>query len=210
MGKPETLKTSEGDSDLGQVLQALPPPRTPHCPVAQRSQRQSPPPHSHRIFIWGEPGLSLGTCGLGASLGTLLTPMLTDSQARLLEFLVWHMGSSSCFNAMFHEAFRFYHLLRLGLSTSAGLNEWWVQNTESPCPRRNVCGSLPYLPPSSGAGSGLPIPCTLLDHPPTQTMEAHSLLYSVFSLTPPGYGHSSYMAPQSLRPASRSSADPLC
>lgn len=144
MGKPETLKTSEGGSDLGQGLQALPSPRTPHCPVAQRSQRQSPPPHSHRIFIWGEPGLSLGTCGLGASLGTLLTSMLTDSQARLLEVLVWHMGSSSCINAMFHEAFRFYHLLRRGLSTSAGLNEWWVQNTESPCPRRNVCGSLPY------------------------------------------------------------------
>lgn len=86
--------------------------------------------------------------------------------------------------------YRFYHLLWPGLGTNARPNERRVQNTEGPCPRGNVCGVSLALPPCSGAGSGLPIPCTHLDHPPTQTMEVQRLLYSGFSLRLPGCGHS--------------------
>lgn len=88
------------------------------------------------------------------------------------------------------KLYRFYHLLRPGLGTNARPNERWVQNIEGPCPRGNVCGIGLALPPCSGAGSGLTRPCTLLDHPPMQTMEVWRLLYSGFSLRPPGCGHS--------------------
>lgn len=88
------------------------------------------------------------------------------------------------------KLYRFYHLLRPGLGTNARPNERWGQNTEGPCPRGNVCGVSLALPPCSGAGSGLPIPCTRLDHPPMQTTEVRRLLYSGFSLRPPGCGDS--------------------
>lgn len=104
-----------------------------------------------------------------------------------------------------------YRLLRLEVGTSTGLTPavngrsktWRALAQEGRCV--SVCSGLPLF---SEAGSRRPIPCPLLDHPPAQTMEAHSHLCTVSSLTSPGCGHGPHIAPESLRLASRSSAEP--
>lgn len=113
------------------------------------------------------------------------------------------MGPTKCYNL--------YHLLRLALGTSTGLTP--AMNGRSRTLRAlaqegrcvSVCLGLPLF---SEAGSRRPIPCPLLAQPPAQTMEAHSRLCTASSLTPPGCGHSPHIAPESLRLASRSSAEP--
>lgn len=85
--------------------------------------------------------------GLGAPLGTLLTSMLTDRQERLLEFLLQHMGNSSCFNAMHHEAFRLLPPPEAGAAQALAnaSHEWQGQNGEGPRPRWEVCGCPPWI-----------------------------------------------------------------
>lgn len=151
--------------------------------------------------------MSSGMHGLGTAPGTLLTTMLTDRQDRHLSFLLWHMGSSSRFNAVSQEALQ----ILLPPEASAGHQHWAkiAMNDGSRMLRaltqEERCVAVRLgLPPFSEAGSRFPIPRTLLDHPPP-----HNLLHSASSLIPPSCGHTPSIAPESLRPAGRSSLSPL-
>lgn len=104
------------------------------------------------------------------------------------EFLLWHTGSSSCFNVVFQEALQ----ILLPPEASTGHKHWAkiVMNGRSrrlrALTQEGRCVAVRLgLPPLPEAGSRFPIPYTLLDHPPAQTVEAHNLLYSASSLTPP-------------------------
>lgn len=90
--------------------------------------------------------MSLGMCGLGAALGSLLTSTLTVSHERLLEFSLGTWEAAAALMLCSIKLYRFYYLLRLGLGTNARPNERWVQNIEGPCRRGNVCVlALPHV-----------------------------------------------------------------
>lgn len=128
------------------------------------------------------------------------------------EFLLWHTGSSSCFNVVFQEALQ----ILLPPEASAG-HKHWAKIAMSDRSRmlraltqEGRCVAVRLgLPPFSEAGSRFPILRTLLDHPPAQRVVAHNLLHSAPSLIPPSCGHTPSIAPESLRPADSSSLSPL-
>lgn len=104
------------------------------------------------------------------------------------EFLLWHTGSSSCFNVVSQEALQ----ILLSPEASTGHKHWAKIAMHGRSRRLRAftqegrCVAVRLgLPPFPEAGSRFPIPCTLLDHPPAQTVGAHNLLYSAPSLTPP-------------------------
>lgn len=147
--------------------------------------------------------MSSGMNGPGAALGTLPLSMLTDACPRKGS---WHMGSSGCFNVVPHEAFRPSSPPEASTGLTPAMNGRSRALEALAQEGRGVSVWTPWTPLFSEAGSMLPIPCPLLDHPPAQTMEAHSRLYTASSLTTPGWLRSQPLHRSRL--ASRSSAEP--
>lgn len=152
--------------------------------------------------------MSSGMHGLGTAPGTLLTTMLTDRQDRHLSFLLWHMGSSSRFNAVSQEALQ----ILLPPEASAGHQHWAkiAMNDGSRMLKRlpkkegvwlSALDCLRSLKLALGSPYPAPFWTTRL---PTTSCTQHPPSY-----LPPSCGHTPSIAPESLRPAGRSSLSPL-